>query len=440
MLPPVLHVVHCIDTEGPLQEPLDATFGRLRAIFGLQIEPTADNLKRLQLRQIDLGGLEAEVAQVVQPDLLAYNGDWDSIMAMLTDAMSPTFRNETTDDFGGGWVYNWHVMDHIGYATNPRNKALGYGEVFRFYHNVTQRLGQGSDEINWHFHPLFPDGDPLKATTSYTNSYAQLNQILARRLVDEGWFPVANRPGFHSERPDSHAFLEQWIPFDYANQSYEEDSGQKDLRNGRFGDWRRAPLEWTGYRPSHRDYQTPGAMNRHIFRCLNVGTRFRELGVRHVAEALRQASESGSAILAFADHDYRDIRPDVRRVREMLQEARRQYPNVRVRFSGAVDAARRHLHTRGQIPKHDALALTMNVNGGLLSVRCTAGQCFGPQPFLSYKTRSGVYIHDNFDLQEQERHWTYTFDAQTVALEDVECIAVGSAGADGSVAVLRQSL
>lgn len=32
------------------------------------------------------------------------------------------------------------------------------------------------------------------------------------------------------------------VPFDYSNQGMEENnSGQKDLANGRYGDWRRAP-------------------------------------------------------------------------------------------------------------------------------------------------------------------------------------------------------
>lgn len=437
---PVLHIVHCIDTEGPLQEPLGATFDRLKAIFGVDLEPTPDMLHRLQRRQVDLGGLEDEVAQVVRPELLDYNGDWNAIAGMLGEAMGPAFRREMPDDFGGGWVYSWHVMDHVGYASNPRNKALGYGEVFRFYRDAVGRMGQGQDEINWHFHPLFPDGDPLKAATSYTNSYPQLNQILARRLVDEGWFPTANRPGFHSERPDSHAFLEQWIPFDFANQAYEEESGQQDLRGGRFGDWRRAPLDWTGYRPSHRDYQRPGDMNRHVFRCLNVGTRFRELTALHVEQALQQAGQAGSAILAFADHDYRDIRPDVRRVREMLQQARARHPLVRIRFAGAAAAARDHLATLGRLDASIPLTLTLDLQDGVVHVRCSAGQCFGPQPFLAYKSRSGAYIHDNFDMQEPERHWSYTFDAQSLPVGELECIAVGSAGADGSVAVLRHHL
>ena len=40
-----------------------------------------------------------------------------------------------------------------------------------------------------------------------------LYQILCRRIIDEKWFPVANRAGFHVERPDSHLFLEQYIAF-----------------------------------------------------------------------------------------------------------------------------------------------------------------------------------------------------------------------------------
>lgn len=437
---PTLHIVHCIDTEGPLREPLEATFGRLKSIFGIDLPATAENLGRLQRREVALDGIESEVAQVVRPELLAYNENWADVEGMLEEAMSTAFRSEMRDDDGRGWVYSWHVMDHVGYAANPREKALGYGAVFDFYSTALQRLDGDRDELNWHFHPLFPDGDPLKAATSYTNTYPLLNQILCRRLLDHGWFPVTNRPGFHSERPDSHSFLEHWLPFDYANQSYEEESGQVDLRGGRFGDWRRAPLSWCGYRPSHRDYQLPGAMRRHIFRCLNVGTRFRELQQRHVDQAFEEAERTGSAILAFADHDYRDIRPDVRRVQAMVKQGRLARPGVKVCFSGATAAARAHLGTTGQASAPAALQLEIALTEGVLQVHCTAGQCFGPQPFLAYRTRAGIYLHDNLDVQVPEHHWTYTFDAQTVQAHDVACVAVGSAGVDGSVAVVRLEL
>ncbi len=434
---PLLHIVHCIDTEGPLSEPLAATFERLHSIFGLRLPPTHQVLLQLQNREMDLGGIEAEVSQVVRPDLLAYNQTWGDIETMLEQAMSPPFRNEMLDSSGKGWVYSWHLMDHVGYSCNPREKALGYGAVFDYYKTATQRHAADRDELNWHFHPLFPDGDPLKAATSYTNSYPQLNQILCRRLIDHGWFPTSNRPGFHSERPDSNAFLEQWMPFDYANQSYETDSGQADLRGGRFGDWRRAPRDWLGYHPSMRDYQTPGELRRHVFRCLNVGTRFRELNAEHFEQAFTDATTTGSAVLAFADHDYRDIRPDVRRVREMLKQAMVRHPQVQLRFSGASAAAREHLHALGRLAQVAPLQLSMGMTDQTLHVRCNSGECFGPQPFLALRTTDGRYIHDNLDVQTPEKHWTYVLDAQTVPPTDLQTAAVGSAGSDGSVAVVH---
>ena len=43
-----VYIVHCIDTEGPLYETLDATFHRLKQIFGINIEASEGNLKNLQ--------------------------------------------------------------------------------------------------------------------------------------------------------------------------------------------------------------------------------------------------------------------------------------------------------------------------------------------------------------------------------------------------------
>ena len=433
MNPAVLHIVHCIDTEGPLIEPISASFERILAIFGLQLEATADNLKRLQLQQIPLNGLEDEVARVLRPDLLRYNNSWSDVQSMLDEAMSSGFRRQTLDDFARGWVYSWHILDHVGYTSNPRSKALGFGSVFNFYRDVLKSTPGTPDEINWHFHPVYPDGNPLKAATSYTNTYPLLNEILARRLVDSDWFPVCNRPGFHSERPDSHAFLEQWIPFDYANQSYESDSGQADLRDGRFGDWRRAPRSWGGYQPSHRDYQSKGDMQRWIFRCLNLGTRFRELQPEHVTQAFEEADTQGSAILSFVNHDYRDIRRDVVNMMSMVSQARSRFTHVKLKFSGSRAAAQAHLIQLGQMKNASDLQLKMHLEGQTLQVTCTSGQCFGPQPFLAYKTRCGRYIHDNFDFQVPEKTWSYVFDAQTLGIDEISQISVGSAGANGSL-------
>jgi hypothetical protein len=324
-------------------------------------------------------------------------------------------------------------MDHMFYSENPRQKDVGYGNIFRFYRAVLGESSSNRDELNWHFHPVSITGNPLNAATSYTNSYAVLNEILCRRILEDGWFPTVNRPGFHAERPDSHAFLEQWIPFDYSNQAHEDEGDQPDAVGGRFGDWRRAPHSWRGYHPSHDDYQQPGSCRRRIFRCLNVGTRLRTLKLNHLRQAFAEAREQGSAILAFSDHDYRDIRPDVDGVRAMLAEVRPEFPEVSLRFSGAEAAARELLDVAAEPDPR----LSLSLAGNRLAVRLEQGRIFGPQPFLALKGRDGRVFHDNLDVQEPGRLWTYILDDQTLPPAAVAAAGVGTAGRHGGFHVER---
>src|SRR5664279_1319655 len=110
-----VHVVHCIDTEGPLHESLAATFERLRDIFKLDLEPSREMLRRLQAGDVDLGGLEAAVRKVVDPHLLAYNDTWDKVDAMLAELLGEPFRTRVRDSAGAGWIYNWFCVDHVDY-------------------------------------------------------------------------------------------------------------------------------------------------------------------------------------------------------------------------------------------------------------------------------------------------------------------------------------
>ena len=67
-----LYITHCIDTEGPLDETLTATFKRLESIYGIKMNPTKKNLLRLQKKEIDLGGIEEEVANSFSSNILQY--------------------------------------------------------------------------------------------------------------------------------------------------------------------------------------------------------------------------------------------------------------------------------------------------------------------------------------------------------------------------------
>ena len=427
----ILYVVHCIDTEGPLDEDLSATFARLRELFCIDLPPSLENLRLIQNQLLDLDGKEQQVANCFSPTLMKYNRSWREIDKMLSTTMGKDFRLQHPDDFGGGWVYSWHCMDHVGFSENPRRKDIGFGNIFRFYKSKIFESKSEADELNWHFHPLSLYRNPTHAATSYTNSFDILTQILARRIIDEKWFPVVNRPGFHSERPDSHAFLEQWIPFDYASQSGAESSDQPDAVYGRFGDWSRAPTSWRGYHPDHDDYQIPGRCRRKIFRCLNVGTRFRTLTRNHIHEAFSEAAEKQTAILAFANHDYRDIAPDVVEVMQSLKSIRNEYPDVKLKYAGAEAAAVATLED----PNEEMLQLSVRLDKNRVFVEVVSGEVFGPQPFLAIKSRESRYFHDNLDVIDPGKVWTYLLDQQTIQIDQVSKLGVGGAGRYGGFSV-----
>ena len=83
-----VYVVHCVDTEGPLRESVEATFERLKAIFGIDLEPSVALLRQLQAGEVETGGLEQAVRKVVDPHLLDSNDTWDKIDGMLASCMS----------------------------------------------------------------------------------------------------------------------------------------------------------------------------------------------------------------------------------------------------------------------------------------------------------------------------------------------------------------
>ena len=141
----VVHIVHCIDTEGPLYESLSATFERLKEIFGIEIEPSSANLRKLQNKEIDLGGKEGDVAKVVDPKLLSYNDSWDKVDNMLSKIMSHEYRNTVKDSFGNGWVYNWFCMDHVGFKINPRRRDIGYHNIYDHYLEVIKNTKSVED-------------------------------------------------------------------------------------------------------------------------------------------------------------------------------------------------------------------------------------------------------------------------------------------------------
>jgi hypothetical protein len=442
--PATVSIVHCVDAEGPLHESLGARFERLRDLYGITgIEPTPENLGRLHRGEIPLGGgLERQVSLTLSGHLTTYHDTWDKVDAMLDRVMNADFRARVPDSFGGAWVFNWFCLDHVGFDYNPRRRDIGYHNVFDHYREALRVREAGHDAIHWHFHPMSTYRDAHRCATSYVNS-PELHQILCRRIVERAWFPSVFRAGFQTERPDSHWFLEQWIPFDVSNMAMEDPSEfdrSLDFRKGRSGDWRRAPADWSVYHPSHDDYQRPGHCRRWIGRALNVLNRIASIDQREMDKAFAAAAAGRPVLVGIASHDFRDLGTEVDFLRELIVASSRRYPDVRFKYCEAREAFRATIWPDG-LPEEPALDLDVILHDSPvddvphLEVVSTRGRVFGPQPFLAIETRGRRYIHDNFDFAPSLDRWYYAFHPDTLPLDDVARLGVAANDRFGNAVV-----
>jgi len=434
----IVYVVHCVDTEGPLYESLAATFERLRTIFQIDLKPSQTLLAKLQRGQVDLGGIEKSVQKVLDPQLIKYNDTWDKIDNMLHEILSLDFRNAMLDRWGSGWIFNWFCVDHVDYDVNPRRRDIGYHNIFDHYCEMLSDTESSQDGLQFHYHPHAFVRHAHRSATHWWSASNSLYQVLSRRIIDRQWFPAVNRPGFQVNRPDSHWFLEQFIPFDLASLALdvnEEDEQQLDFSHGRSGDWRRAPNSWEPYHPSHDDYQIPGTCRRWIARCLNIGTRAYLLSEDSIYQAYSEAAEGKPTVVSFASHDFRDLRTDVNVVRQMLSKIDPQFPDVEFKFAESLEAMREALNLeRAPRCNLDVQLESIGEYGHKLTVTSDY-PTFGPQPYLAIKTVTNDYHHDNFDFQIPNRQWSYIFDEETFPIRAVETIGIATNNSYGVTTV-----
>ena len=430
----VVYIVHSIDTEGPLVEPLSGTFDRVEHLFGLSgLERTPENLQRLKNKEITLGGgLEEKVAALLSEHSLAYKNSWTEIDKMLAKIMFDDFRKKIPDSFGGGWVYNWHCLDHVGFKTNERGRDLGFHHIFDHYREAVLADSKCQDGIHYHFHYISIYREAHRCATSFLNSAAEFLEVLCRRVIERQWFPTVARAGFQAERPDSHWFLEQWVPYDISNMALIDHTGLDaltDFRKGRSANWRRAPSDWSVYHPSHDDYQLPGQCRRWIGRSLNVLNRMGSIDSREVEKAFAKAAGGENVLLGVAGHDWRNLEPEVDHVRSLLAEAHKKFPNVKFKYSESV-AAFRAVTGDGKDSAKLKLEVTLHKKPEndvpYLEIKTLVGKVFGPQPFLAIETKSGRFIHDNLDFAEEGGHWYYAFHTDTLLLKDVKKIGIAA--------------
>jgi hypothetical protein len=147
----------------------------------------------------------------------------------------------------------------------------------------------------------------------------------------------------------------------------------------------------------------------------------------HVREAFAEATELGTAVLAFTDHDFRDIKPDIEKVNSWIDEVRTDFPPANVRFATASEVGRIFSEEQKDIK------FVANLRANRLEVTVTEGAPFSHQPFLAVKTTNGSYLSDNFDRGAGQGEWHYTFDEMTFPLVNVDRVGVAMTGENASV-------
>ena len=426
-----IYIVHHVDTEGPLFEPVVEIFKRLDAILGIDLNLSA-NLKNLKLLQQGLliqdKELSKTIQKIVDPHLISFKSNWNEIDEMLVRITSQDFRKKYKDSFGNGWVYNWHLLDHVGFNTNERRRDIGYSNVYKHYNDFFKEHLKGKDDFQWHFHPISFKKEAHKCATSFVNSYHEINQIMSRRIIDEHWFPQVNRAGFHTERPDSNWFLEQWMPFDASNQSMDNEVNklQSDAINGRFGDWNNAPSDWSIYNPDLYDWRRKGNLNRYISRVLNLNTRFRNINKEEVEKAFIKAQSGQDVYLGVTNHDFREMSNEIHDFYKILIEVSNSFPDIKFINENSLNTFRCILNYSESEIEKNKLDFNATLNNNVLKIEVTNGEPFGPQPYLAIKTINGEYYHDNFDFGIFKKEYFYTFDSHTFNIKEISNIAIAS--------------
>lgn len=428
---PCVYVVHHVDTEGPLYEPIEELYDRIEFTLGIQIkiERTYENLVKLRNGEIEeYKEYENELKKIIDPDLIKFNTSWYEVENTIKKVTDQSFREKFKDSKGGFYKYSWFILDHVGFETNLRHRDMGFGNIFRRYIKILGQENLRKDGIYWHFHPVSFYKEAHISKASQIGSVDLFFQILARRLFEFKWFPRVNRAGFHSVRTISNFLLEMYIPFDASNQAIEEENDkQKDNSFGRFGNWYGAPNDWSIYNPDLYDYRKKGMLKRYCSRVLNIKTRFRNINHTEIMKAFHKAESEGvNVYLGVTDHDFRDISKEVEYFYSMLLDVWYEFKNkVDFKFATSLEAFRNVLWPDGSYKNPDNIIKTniKFMDKNVLRLKTINGKVFGI-PFFAIRTVENNYFVDELDPGYEDQEWFYTFDRLTIPLKNIYQVGI----------------
>ena len=271
---PIVLVVHCVDTEGPI---------------GGDVRRNPDGTKE-------------------------FMDNWEDIKSSLSDITSSEYRNRNSDSFGGDLTFNWFIMDFMGFLTNPKNRISKYHDT---YDNI-KSLNTAVDSFHWHYHQPSRSGAGDQWSDDWDASNEHYN-ILGRRIIERNDFPEAFRAGGTIEDEKCSQWLEDHMMIDFSNRV----SYRSEPTNNIFDfNWYGAPLNWVPYNPKKGELTSRGKMRRLIARSVDLRSRLHELQYNEVLDTFNQAKKNNRPIIfSYFSHDHRDMRDETSYAIELLNKA-----------------------------------------------------------------------------------------------------------------------
>lgn len=437
----VLYISYNIDTEGPLTETISASFKRIQESFGLKIKPSKKNLKKIQQGKYKIKSyfIKKKIKEFVDKKRITTLNNWSRIFKQTELLNTKKFNNKFVDSYQQPMVFSWFFLTHAGFTgINPRKRTLGFNKVYLKYNLILKKIFKkkfnARNQFGWHFHAHSITNDAHRASTTYLNS-SHIYDVLSHYVIDTLWFPSMFRAGHNSIRQDLNYFLEEWIPYDFSNTSYIKVKKLDGISStARFGNWSKAPTNWLPYNPDFYDYQKKGKMKRYIFRTLPIKEREYQINLKDIKKGFEDAAFNGKAMISVTNHDFRDILSDLDYFYKLLMQAKKRFPKVKIKFTGALDGAREVINMKSKRDYKLGLNLKILKNGKYYKLYVKCKNIFGTQPFLAIKTKKKKYYWQNFDC-EGKNLWSYSFDPYNLLLKDVDQIGVAASNKFGKVEV-----
>ncbi|MDD5145719.1 MAG: hypothetical protein PHF44_02665 [Candidatus Pacebacteria bacterium] len=325
-------------------------------------------------------------------------GSWGKVDFAMGKLFDRKFRNQYKDSFGGAFKISWFFLNWTGFKTNPVKRDFGYHKIQDHYiKKWGDKIRQYGDGIYWHYHHPSKNGVGNEWNIDWFSNNEYFN-ILNRMVIDRKYFPSVFRAGGTIENNDSSLWLEQWIPFDYSSRASKNINWQKKEADGRLlkevCDWTEAPRKWGFYNPSSKNYQKEGCLKRKIFRCLDFNSSVHSIQDSEIGEAFLEAEKGKDVVLAFFDHDFRDIAKNIAFLFfPKLKKIASMHPKIKFKYENAKNAATSIINEN----KKEKINFKVKILNLKLIISSNS-EIFGSQPYLAIKFGENNYKHYSLDV------------------------------------------